>query len=273
MTNVASFVAPLNQFESGESTEECVAFGAADIFYSGPPNGSPTGTAEQIDQLADLWYAKLGNNGMSLQAEYAMLKGLGLQYTPLPPTTHDVIASLANTGYPVLITGAEAGFFDVGLNKIPYAWDYNLYNHAIVACGVTSDGNIYVRDYANVQAEPGSIREYNASKMTLISATAVKPRWMVPPVTGLVPTSDDLHVWGSKAVLNPSSAIGQSWLVGRWKHNFNFGAAQETEQDMTAYYKSPTRIVEQEFLRGRASWHESTGKTTWYDGRGVIGVL
>ncbi len=270
---VASFVAPLTQFESGENTEECVAFGGVDIFYSGPPNGQPTGTAEQIDQLADFWYAKLGNNGMNLQAEYDMLKGLGLLYAPLPPTTRDVIASLEQLGYPVLITGAECGFFDVGLGRIPYAWDCTPHNHAIVACGVTSDGNLYVRDYANVQAEPGSLREYAVSKMSLVSATSVKPRWKVPGGTLLEPTSDDLHVWGKNATLVTSSAIGQSWLVGRWKHSYNFGAAQEPEQDMTTYYKSPTRIVEQEFLRARASWHESTGKTTWYDGRGVIGVL
>ncbi|HVC37895.1 MAG TPA: hypothetical protein VNF46_05780 [Gammaproteobacteria bacterium] len=288
ITSVATFVAPLNQFEKNETPDACVAYGAADIEFCGPPNGQPTGTAEQIDQLADKWYADLegsyaasNTNGMSVEALYTMLDGLGLDYTALPPTVEAVRATLERLFWPILICGAERGFFDVALGKVPYGWDYSQYNHCIVVCGVTSSGNLLVRDYANLMAEPGSVREYDASKMLLVSATAVEPHWMKPlPVapasTLLQPTPDDLHVWGllhPDIVLDPAHGIPQSWLQGRWKHNCNFGPALEPEQNMTETYKSNHTIIEQEFARARASWHADTGKTTWYDARGVAIII
>ncbi len=287
VTSVATFVAPLTQFEQDESPDECVAYGAADIEYCGPPNGQPTGTAEQIDQLADKWYAQLeGNygasntNGMSVEALYTMLDGLSLTYTILPATVEAVRATLERLFQPILICGAERGFFDVALGRVPYAWDYSQYNHSIVVCGVTSTGNLLVRDYANLMAKPGSVREYDASKMQLISATAVEPHWMKPPVAPasalMQPTPDDLHVWGllhPDIALDPAHGIPQSWLIGRWKHGCNFGPALEPEQNMTDTYKSAHTIIEQEFAHARASWHADTGKTTWWDARGVAIVI
>jgi hypothetical protein len=41
--------------EPGESVYECVAFAAALCKYMGEPTGVPTGTAEDVDQLADRW--------------------------------------------------------------------------------------------------------------------------------------------------------------------------------------------------------------------------
>lgn len=111
-----------------------------------------------------------------------------------------------------------------------------------------------------------------------------------PPVsTALTPNANDLGVWNLLQTLlgqafpqlpplptipcDPTHAIPQSWLVGRWKHSYNFGTPLELEQDMTAIYKTPYTVMEQEFTHARASWHSDTGKVTWYDGRGVIIVL
>lgn len=179
---VAGFIAPLDQFQAGKSVDMCVAFGCADIFYSSEPTSNPTATAGQIVGLAEQWYAReegsdgAGNtNGMSIGAEYAMLDGLNLHYEAL---SGDLVAATREAlarGLPVLITGAEAGFFDVTLGRVPYAWP-PIYNHCIVASGLASNGNFYVRDYANSEFF-GYRRVYSASAMRLISATAVWPRW------------------------------------------------------------------------------------------------
>jgi hypothetical protein len=178
---VASFTAPLDQFQPGKSAYECVAFGCADINFCGPPGGSPTGNATQIIGLAEYWYAReTGSNdssntaGMSSGQEYAVLNGLGLRFHPLGG---DLLAATRNAlaqGLPVLLCGAETGFFDVALGRVPYAWTPSG-NHCIVASGLAGN-NLYVRDYANSEFF-GYRREYDAAKMRLVSATAVEPHW------------------------------------------------------------------------------------------------
>lgn len=188
--NIGSYVSPLNQFEAGETAYACVAFGCADIFYSGPTGGTPTGTAEQIDLLADLWYTKFtgslqSTSGLSAEQEYEMLAGIGLHYRAIGANVAEVKQWLG-WGYPVLICGVEAGFFDVGLGRIPYGWT-PAGNHCIVACGIAANGNLLVRDYANIPEVPGSLREYASPAMSLVSATAVTPRWKTPFVTPIAP--------------------------------------------------------------------------------------
>jgi hypothetical protein len=201
MSEVASFVNE-NQFEGGESAYECVAFSAALCRYAGKPGQSPTGTGEQVDQLADYWYARLegssnasNTNGMSLQAEYTMLQGLGLKYYPSSTSLNYIKAWLA-LGYPLLICGAETGMHDLDLgDRVPYAWTPTG-NHCIVASGIASDGNLLVRDTASIAptgVRPGP-RRYDASKLQLISATAISLPWLPVQPQGFDPTKGGTHM-------------------------------------------------------------------------------
>lgn len=195
MNEVATFVSGVNQFEGGETAYACVAFSAALIFYSTAPGTSNTYTPEQVDQLADFWYAReegdataSNTNGMGMNELHDMLNGMNLPWKDLgvsASSQHDsdiaaVKSAIVNYGYPVMICGAETGFYDVGLGDIiPYGWTPTG-NHCIVASGVAPSGNLLVRDMANVGhgLVPGSLREYDNSKMFLISATAIIPHWI-----------------------------------------------------------------------------------------------
>ena len=178
---IASFVAPLDQFQPGKSAYECVAFGCADINFCGPPGGQPTGNAAQIIGQAEYWYAReegsnaaSNTNGMSDGAEYAVLNGMNLRFHPLGGDLLAATRAALAQGLPVLICGAETGFFDIALGRVPYAWTPSG-NHCIVASGVVGN-NLYVRDYANSEFF-GYRREYDAARMRLVSATAVEPHW------------------------------------------------------------------------------------------------
>lgn len=216
---VASFVAPLDQFQPGHSAYECVAFGCADIYYSGPPAGQPAGNAAQIVNLAEQWYAKEeGSNdssntrGMSLGAEYAVLEGLQLHYEPLSGDLLTATREALGRGLPVLICGAEASFFDVVLGRCPYAWQ-PAGNHCIVATGIAPGGDLYVRDYANSEFF-GYRRVYSAARMQLISATAVWPRWMEETMTPANWKDDGTTLTapnGHKVVLGFRGKVLQGW--------------------------------------------------------------
>jgi hypothetical protein len=183
---VADFVNE-SQFEQGESAYECVAFSAALIKYAGQPGKGPTGTGEQVDQTADFWYGKLegsyaasNTNGMSLDAEYMMLRGMGLPFKPLAPSVAAIKGALQQ-GYPVMLCGAETGMHDLDLGgRVPYSWTPSG-NHCIVACGIASDGNLLVRDTASIA--PGGVRpgprRYLASALQIVSATAIIVPWEV----------------------------------------------------------------------------------------------
>lgn len=174
--------------------------------YAGLPGHGPSGTAIQASNLAQYWYARMegsnlpsNQNGMSLQAEYIMLQGMGLQYQPLNPTVSDIKASLQN-GNPVMMCGAETGMYDILLgDRVPYNWTPTG-NHCIVASGITSDGNLLVHDCANVDQNgvlrPGP-RPYDASKLQLVSATALH----------LFP--QDISQQGDLPVLQLSDPMGQ----------------------------------------------------------------
>jgi hypothetical protein len=203
---VADFVNE-SQFETGESAYICVALHTALIKYAGAPGHGPTGTGEQVDQLADFWYGKeegsfaaSNTNGMSLDAEYMMLRGMGVRFYPLPITaqstpTADIAAVEAwlALGFPVLICGAETGMFDMDMGDVvPYSWQPSG-NHCIAACGVASDGNLLVRDAASIApsgVRPGP-RRYDIARMQLISGTALQVPWLTTIPTGFDPTKED----------------------------------------------------------------------------------
>src|SRR5258708_40146865 len=78
-----------------------------------------------------------------------------------------------------MLCGAETGMYDIGLGDIvPYAWTPTG-NHCIVVSGVDANGNFLVHDCASIApsgVRPGP-RTYDASKLQIVSATAVIPPW------------------------------------------------------------------------------------------------
>ena len=175
----------VDQFIAGRSAYECVAYSAALVKYAGAPGHGPTGTSQQVADLAQAWYAReegsnlaSNMNGMSTGAEYDMLSGIGLHYQPISATVASVKQALSK-GYPVLLCGAETGFYDMGLgDRVPYSWQPSG-NHCIVASGIASDRNLLVHDCASIGpagVRPGP-RKYDISKMQLVSATAILVPW------------------------------------------------------------------------------------------------
>lgn len=175
----------VSQFIPSRSAYECVAYSGALVKYCGAPGKGPTGTTLEASNLAQYWYGKeegsnlaSNTNGMSLQAEYDMLAGMELHYQALS-SVQDIKDVLSQQGYPVLLCGAETGMYDMGLGDIvPYSWAPTG-NHCIVVSGVDSAGNLLVHDCANIAptgVRPGP-RTYDASKINLVSATAVTPPW------------------------------------------------------------------------------------------------
>lgn len=189
---VATFVS-VSQFETGESAYECVAFSAALCKYMGKPDGRPGGSPEDVDALADNWYASLtgsispsNKSGMSLDQLHKMLDGVGMRWHNLPTdgdSPHDSviqnIKNALNAGHPVIICGSETGFHDMDLgDRVPYGWPPSG-NHAIVATGIAHDGNLLVRDMANIGPNglrPGP-RSYDVNTMFLVSSTEIIPDW------------------------------------------------------------------------------------------------
>ena len=186
----------VNQFIPGRSAYECVAYSAALLKYCGQPEHGPTGSALQASNLAQYWYGReegsnlaSNTNGMSLDAEYTMLEGMGMHYQASLPTVASVKGWLA-VGYPLIICGAETGMHDIELGgAVPYSWTPSG-NHAIVASGIAHDGNLLVHDCASIA--PTGVRTgprtYDASKLQLVSATAIAVPWM-PPIP-----SDPTHM-------------------------------------------------------------------------------
>jgi hypothetical protein len=189
---VATFV-EISQFEPGESAFECVAFAATLCKYMGVPDGRPAGGPEEVDRAADYWYGRLTGGiaaantaGMSLEQLHIMLDGLGLRWRNLPIDANsahasdiDQVKASLGCGRPVIICGSETGFHDLALgDRVPYSWQPSG-NHAIVASGIASDGNLLVRDMANVGPHGlrPAPRHYDVSAMFLISGTEIIPPW------------------------------------------------------------------------------------------------
>jgi hypothetical protein len=194
---IADFL-DINQFIISRSAYECVAYAAVLCKYCGEPGHGPSGAVLQASNLAQYWYGREeGNtlasntNGMSLDAMYSMLHGMGLSYHIAPPTLQYVKAWLA-VGYPVMLCGAETGMVDIGLGDVvPYGWTPSG-NHCIVASGVTADGNLLVHDTANIG--PTGVRTgprtYDANRLSLVSATAIAVPWLAALPAEYDPTKE-----------------------------------------------------------------------------------
>ena len=255
--NVASFVQPLSQFAEG-FLDQCVTYGAADIYYSGPPSGKPTGTVQNIQEMADTWYQKFDGSdastaGINLADEHDMLTELGLTWKDLGTNLAMVIDTIKSNGVPILLTAPERVLFDVTLGRVPYDWNYASYNHCIVVCGLYDNGNLMVRDYANLLAEPGSAREYAASYIAgnIISATAVTPRWkqMEAAIAAM---------WNAVVDVPYDTGIALEWAEKTASEDF-YGPPLGKELPNTDWNGKP--LTAQIFAGGWCEWQN--GKAIW----------
>src|SRR5579859_7743314 len=290
-----------SQFEGGETAYACVAFSAALVKYAGKPGTGPTGTGEQVDQLADYWYGKeegsyaaSNTNGMSLDAEYMLLRGMGLRFYPLPITPlsskmADIVALRAwlRLGFPVLICGAESGMLDLDLGGVvPYSWPPSG-NHCIVACGIAPDGNLLVRDAASIGASgvrPGP-RRYDVSKLQLVSGTAIQVPWLPAVPVGFDPTKEDSVIpldismpevatlfeevsptqWKSKA----TGCILHDGLLADYKANGRVSLDYLGDVVQNEVYLAADRVM-QRYARGVRIWERNVVTSApLYDGPGV----
>jgi hypothetical protein len=268
----------VNQFIPSRSAYECVAYSGALCKYAGQPGHGVTGSALQASNLAQYWYGReegsdlaANTNGMSLLAEYDMLTGMGLHFTQVSPDV-SAVKSVLLRGYPLVICGAETGMYDVGLgDHIPYTWTPTG-NHAIVASGIAPDGNLLVHDTANIA--PDGVRTgpriYDASKLRLVSATAIDVPWLVEDTVIDIHNPEiakhykelNAHQWQSietgkviqYAMLDHYKTEGNSGLCG-WDV---LRAPVSNEIPLDSSY--PHGSVKQHYENGVRYWNAATGK-------------
>ena len=203
---VASF-AEADQFPRGKTQFACGFFGCYMAASMAPLGHVPVLTPQQIIDKAEAAYAQYdGDNsisntdGMSAEQEYELLHQIGLHYQAIALDMSTVKAWVLD-GYPVLIALAETSVVDMALGGSPYPW-HAAGNHIILVTGVTSDGNVLVRDSANCTNlyDPNSLRpgprKYNAARIQLVSATVVVPPWKPRPTSANPPQGGDTSMSG-----------------------------------------------------------------------------
>lgn len=209
-----------DQFQPAKTQFACGFYACALVKAMAPVGQPPAQSVPQVIAEADQWYIQYDGDdsiynalGMSNQQLYQLLGQIGIPYQIANPDANTVRAWV-KLGYPVVIAGAEAGFYDMGLGDVvPYYWTPSG-NHIITITGVASDGNFLVRDTANVTDlyNPNSLRpgprKYDASKMQLVIATAVVPGWLPRPPAGFNPLTDFLPIDSEEATAMPVVPTG-----------------------------------------------------------------
>lgn len=193
----------VDQFQPAKTQFACGFFACSIVKAMVPAGQQPTQTATQMIVEAEQWYAQYnGNNllsnqnGMTLQQLYNLIVQIGLHFQATS-TDAQTLRAWLKLGYPVVVAGAETGFYDIALgNIVPYPWRPSG-SHIVVLTGLTNDGNFLVRDPANVTdlhnpnaLRPGP-RKYDAQRLQLSSATVVVPPWRSRPPVGFDPTQND----------------------------------------------------------------------------------
>ncbi len=159
----------------------------------GTPYGASVGTLQTLQKL---WYTRFdgadvasNHDGMTLAQLYKLIVDLGNHYqnlypdggVPLDKLKEELAFWIAN-GYPVIIAILEDSVFDVGLGGKPYSWNTSGLSHIITVTGIADNGNVLVRDTANV-GRPGP-REYDLDKLAFFEptgATVFVPHWQKRP--------------------------------------------------------------------------------------------
>ena len=199
---IASF-RDVDQFQPAKTQFACGFFSCAIVKAMAQVGQVPTQSAAEMIAEAEQWYAQYnGNNaisnlnGMTLQQLYDLIVQIGLHFQAGSTDLHTLRAWL-DLGYPVIVAGAETGFYDLALgDRVPYPWKPSG-SHIIVLTGNAPNGNFLVRDPANVTDlnNPNSLRPgprvYDAQRLQLSSATAVVPPWRPRPPAGFDPTRSD----------------------------------------------------------------------------------
>lgn len=199
---IASFL-DVDQFQPAKTQFACGFFACALVKAMAPVDQKPTQTAAQMIAEAEQWYAQDNGsnsasnlNGMTLEQLYELIVQIGLHFQATS-TDPRMLRAWLDLGYPVIVAGAETGFYDLGLGgSIPYPWAPSG-SHIIVLTGNAASGNFLVRDPANVTSltNPNALRPgprtYDAQRMQLSSATVVVPSWKPRPPAGFDPTQND----------------------------------------------------------------------------------
>ena len=209
-----------DQFQPAKTQFACGFYACALVKAMAPAGQPPVQSVPQVIAEADQWYIQYDGDdsiynalGMSNQQLYQLLGQIGIPYQIANPDAN-TIRAWVKLGYPVVIAGAESGFYDMGLGDVvPYYWTPSG-NHIITITGVASDGNLLVRDTANVTDlnNPNSLRpgprKYDAGKLQLDIATAVVPGWLPRPPAGFNPLTDFLPVDSEEATAMPVVPAG-----------------------------------------------------------------
>ena len=199
---IASF-RDVDQFQPAKTQFACGFFSCALVKAMAAVGQTAAQTVAEMIAEAEQWYTQdngndaLSNtNGMTLQQLYDLIVQIGLHFQATN-TDAQTLRAWLKLGYPVVVAGAETGFYDMGLGDVvPYPWTPSG-SHIIVLTGVAADGNFLVRDAANVTnlSNPDALRpgprKYDARRLQLSSATAVIPAWKVRPPAGFDPTQSD----------------------------------------------------------------------------------
>lgn len=189
---IATYV-DVDQFVTGLSQDTC-GFITVILNHYATERGKPYGASQEtLQAMQKIWYTKFdgpdvtsNHNGMTDPKLYQLVVDLGNHYqnlypnggVPLDKLKQEIPYWISN-GYPVIVAIAESSVHDMEINGSPYDWNTNGLSHIITITGITKDGNVLVRDTANVdRAGP---REYDLAKLELYEATVFVPHWLHQP--------------------------------------------------------------------------------------------
>jgi len=219
---VGQFVS-VTQFDDG-NTSKC-GFYATATAIGGAVAGGQAWSASAIASSADQHYAQLGSpiDGMDQSSLHTDLSTYNVTGKDINPDWGTIKANL-NAGYPVIICLPEVQVFDKAVGGSPYPWDSAGLNHVILLTGVASDGNVLVRDSANI-TPPNNIRPgprtYIIANMSPYWATAVSPAWLTQGGTMSIPAG--WHDDGTTLTAPNGIPITQGFRTYVLGHNWDSG--------------------------------------------------
>lgn len=183
----------VDQFQPAKTQFACGFFSCALVKAMAPVGQVATQTVAEMIAEAEQWYAQVNGDasisntdGMTLQELYALIVQIGLHFQAANTDAH-TLRSWLNLGYPVVVAGAETGFYDMGLGDVvPYPW--TPYSNTL--CNIdpfTVDSTAFLlhtgRHYVTSTwlegwiVEDGSVLVCSASKERRASAPLSRFRW------------------------------------------------------------------------------------------------
>jgi hypothetical protein len=200
-----------NQFQRAKTQFACGFFSVAMARSMTRPGTPPSLSVGEVIADGLSYYrafdgtdAISNTNGMTDQQLWTLLHEVGLHYQETS-TEASVLKQWLRTGYPVIVALTETSVFDVALNENPYPW-HAAGTHIIVLTGISSRGNFLVRDSANCTDlnNPNSLRpgprEYDASRLQVVSATVAVPPWMPRPASATPPAEPPIQVLSNLSI-------------------------------------------------------------------------